>query len=184
MGEEQYRISNWSGGKTRELYLWPGDGSYADRNFRVRISSATVELSESDFTYLAGVERYLMKLSGDMVLTVNGGEKVDMTEGRILHFSGEDQVHCEGCATDFNLMLKGAQGSMSAQKAGQSIMLVKDREYFLYASKRFDLTTPDGTKLTLQEGESCHVMGEEGSLLTQGYEGVLPVVEICKKEGM
>ena len=182
--EEQYRVSNWSGGKTKELYLWPVDGSYADRDFRVRISSATVELPESDFTYLKGVQRYLMNLSGKMVLTINDGEEVDMKDGRILHFSGEDKVHCVGCATDFNLMLKGAEGMMFSLKPGESCRMRKECEYFVYGAQSFRLTGPDGTQTTVKKGESCYLCGEDGNFVPEGFEGVIPAVEISKKEGI
>ena len=39
----QYPVSNWSGGSTTELYLDPPQASYVQRNFGVRVSSATVE---------------------------------------------------------------------------------------------------------------------------------------------
>ena len=52
-----YRTSCWSGGTTTEIFIWPEDADYAARRFAVRISSATVELEESDFTALPGVTR-------------------------------------------------------------------------------------------------------------------------------
>ena len=54
-----FHTSVWSGGKTTELYLYPFDGSYAERRFLFRISSASVDLAESHFTKLEGVTRYL-----------------------------------------------------------------------------------------------------------------------------
>ena len=44
-----FRTSAWSGGTTTELFLYPEGGSYAARDFLFRISSATVDLEESDF---------------------------------------------------------------------------------------------------------------------------------------
>lgn len=41
--ESQFSTSVWSGGKTTEMYLYPQDASYKERNFLFRISSATVE---------------------------------------------------------------------------------------------------------------------------------------------
>ena len=64
-----FRTSTWSGGTTTELYLYPENGSYAARDFLFRISSATVDLPESDFTALPGVERYITPLAGSFTLT-------------------------------------------------------------------------------------------------------------------
>ena len=62
--KDQYKVSTWSGGTTTEIFLAPRDGSYADRRFDFRISSATVDLEESDFTPLDGVKRFLTILEG------------------------------------------------------------------------------------------------------------------------
>lgn len=108
-----FRASAWSGGTTTELFLYPQDGSYAARNFQLRISSATVELEESDFTELPGVERYITPLEGSFTLTHPGMEPVVLGPLAVPYrFSGEIPTHCVGKATDFNLMLKGCRGNM------------------------------------------------------------------------
>ena len=72
----QYPVSNWSGGSTTELYLDPPQASYAQRNFGVRVSSATVECERSQFTALPGVERIILPLRGQLHLYYEGhGEK-------------------------------------------------------------------------------------------------------------
>ena len=41
---DDYQSSRWSGGTTTCLYLYPSNGDYPSRRFRVRISSAVIEL--------------------------------------------------------------------------------------------------------------------------------------------
>lgn len=108
-----FRTSTWSGGTTTELFLYPENGSYADRDFQLRISSATVDLEESDFTPLEGVERYITPLQGSFILTHPGSDPVVLEPlAAPYRFSGEIPTHCVGKATDFNLMLKGCTGRM------------------------------------------------------------------------
>ncbi len=111
--QQDYKTSAWSGGTTTEIFLWPQDGSYAARDFRMRISSARVDLPESDFTVLPGVRRYITPLRGGFALTHEEGEPVVMgpLDGPYC-FDGGISTHCVGTATDFNLMLKGVEGSM------------------------------------------------------------------------
>lgn len=52
---EQQRVSSWSGGQTRELYIAGGAADYAARDFLLRLSSATVETEHSVFTVPARV---------------------------------------------------------------------------------------------------------------------------------
>ena len=117
------RVTTWSGGKTTELFLYPADGSYAERRFAFRISSATVELSESRFTPLPGVTRYLTPLSEGFYLKRNGYWKF-LPRGDVLQFSGEEEVLCRGSGRDLNLMLKGARGEMRILPKGDHALTI------------------------------------------------------------
>lgn len=109
-----YRTAAWSGGTTTELFLYPQSGSYAARDFQVRISSATVETPESDFTPLPGVERFITPLRGGFTLTHPGRPPVVLAPlDAPYRFSGDIATHCIGTATDFNLMLNGCDGELS-----------------------------------------------------------------------
>lgn len=111
---KDYKVGHWSGGTTTELFIWPKDADYAARQFQLRVSSAVVELEESDFTPLAGVTRYITPLTGGFTLTHPGCAPVVMKPLDAPYcFSGETPTHCVGKAADFNLMLKGVEGSMT-----------------------------------------------------------------------
>ncbi|MBR4972605.1 MAG: HutD family protein, partial [Oscillospiraceae bacterium] len=71
-------------------------------------------LEESDFTPLPGVERYITPISGGFTLTHPGKSAVVMGPmDPPYHFSGGEDTHCVGRATDFNLMCKGVAGEMT-----------------------------------------------------------------------
>ena len=111
--QKDYKVGHWSGGSTTELFIWPEEADYATRQFAVRISSAVVELEESDFTPLDGVTRYITPLTGGFTLTHPGLPPVTMAPMDVPYrFSGETPTHCVGKAADFNLMLKGVEGNM------------------------------------------------------------------------
>lgn len=111
--QKDYKTSAWSGGTTTELFIWPEGADYGKREFAFRISSATVELAESDFTPLAGVTRFITPLSGGFTLTHPDKPAVVMAPLDPPYcFSGEEATHCVGKAVDFNLMCKGVSGDM------------------------------------------------------------------------
>ena len=111
--KESYTTSAWSGGTTTQLYIYPADADYASRRFNVRISSAAVDLEESDFTPLPGVDRWITPLMGGFTLTHPGQAPVVMGPmSEPYNFSGGIETHCVGRALDFNLMLKDAEGRM------------------------------------------------------------------------
>lgn len=112
--EKDYKMGRWSGGSTTELFIWPEGADYARREFTLRVSSARVDLEESDFTPLMGVTRYITPLSGGFTLIHPGCAPVVMGPmADPYRFSGAIPTHCEGKATDFNLMLKGVEGEMA-----------------------------------------------------------------------
>lgn len=108
--EKDIKVSKWSGGITKQLFIYPENGDYATRNFTARLSIATTELEESTFTKLEGVDRVISILEGKMELTHKGYHKITLIPYDIDHFKGDWDTFSKGKVTDFNLMLKGCKG--------------------------------------------------------------------------
>ena len=104
--EADYVTTVWAGGKTSQLAIAPAGAVYADRDFLWRLSSATCELEESDFTLLPDYNRLIATLEGNIVLTHNGGEPVRLTPFEVHRFDGGDNTRSVGCCVDWNLMLR------------------------------------------------------------------------------
>ncbi|MDM8534199.1 HutD family protein [Clostridiaceae bacterium HSG29] len=96
---------NWSGGKTRELYIFPENKLYENRDFDFRISSATVEVEESVFTSLPNYNRILMILEGELFIEHTNHHSINLKQFEIDEFSGEWETRSKGKVTDFNLMM-------------------------------------------------------------------------------
>ncbi len=101
-----YVVSKWSGGTTTQLAIFPPTAYYADRDFLWRVSSATVDLEESDFTPLPDYDRLIATLEGGIELTHNGGPTLTLRPLEVHAFSGGDVTHSRGRCRDFNLMLR------------------------------------------------------------------------------
>lgn len=152
-----FATSRWSGGTTTELLIWPEGASYANREFAVRISSAVVELAESDFTPLVGVTRYITPLSGGFTLTHPGKAPVVMAPlSKPYRFSGEEATHCVGTATDFNLMLKGVNGEM-ALGCGKALIRPGLNAFFAPENRKYTLS---GQSYPMHAGELLVVFAD------------------------
>ena len=103
---DQYIVSQWSGGTTTQVAIAPAGAIYADRDFLWRISSASVDLDESDFTALPDYHRWISTLKGGMTLSHEGGEKIVLAPYEVHQFDGGVDTHSWGRCTDFNLMLR------------------------------------------------------------------------------
>lgn len=106
---EDHTVSEWSGGKTHQIYIHPPGAWCADRDFIFRVSSAAVELDESDFTPLPDYRRYLSVLEGNVTLPIGEHKPLVLLPHEIAAFDCADKIRSQGRYTDFNLMLrKGA----------------------------------------------------------------------------
>jgi environmental stress-induced protein Ves len=101
---KSYKTNNWSGGKTTEMFIYPTNSNYADRNFDFRISSATVEVEESEFTDLMGFHRLLTIIDGQLELYVNNETPFVLEKDVSFWFSGSDKVKSRGIVRDFNVI--------------------------------------------------------------------------------
>lgn len=167
--KETFQTTEWSGGTTTEFFIYPPGSDYRSRNFKARISSAYVADERSVFTSLAGVTRYLVPLSREITLKIQG-EDVSLSPYEVIKFSGEDAVESFGVCRDFNLMLKNAGGTMECVCATRRGVRVSVRERTLTALYCYEgearLVTASGAetafdadKLVLLEAE--HTQKEE-----------------------
>jgi environmental stress-induced protein Ves len=107
--------SNWSGGTTTQIAIFPKNTAYAERNFTWRISSARVELEESEFTSLPGIWRLIMVLDGEMRLEHTGHHTTYLKRFDQDSFSGDWTTKSFGKVRDFNVMLaNNSTGKLSA----------------------------------------------------------------------
>ncbi len=161
--KKDYKTSAWSGGTTTELFLYPESGDYARRDFLFRISSATVDLAESDFTCLPGVQRYITPLQGAFTLTHPGMAPVHLTpQAPPYGFPGDIPTHCVGTATDFNLMLKGCRGHM---ELCHSRAPIKPGFNGFYPTEKAVLTL-DGQAYPMNPGDLLVVFAEKATAIS------------------
>ena len=178
---DDYITTAWSGGTTTQLAIAPHGAVYADRDFLWRLSSATVDLQESDFTALPDYRRWISTLRGDMTLTHNGGAQVVLHPYDVHEFDGCDDTHSWGKCKDFNLMLrKGkADGSIRAIRIGGGAFSFRTPAQahsmtLLYCAEGNAAIRCGGTMLGVAAGESVLIENADGGSAT--VESAAPAV--------
>ena len=167
---EDYVCRRWSGGVTAQIAIGPEGASYERRDFLWRVSSAVVELEESDFTDLPDYRRWISTVSGTMRLADENGECVTLAPYQIHGFDGGVPTHSWGKCTDFNLMLrKGrARGTIHTLRvaAGEAAALTLSmpahtafpcRTMVLFCGEGAAAVTAEASVLRLQKGEAAMV---------------------------
>ncbi|HEY1031421.1 MAG TPA: HutD family protein [Flavipsychrobacter sp.] len=169
---------NWASGTSTEIFIYPSNATFAERNFLFRISTATVEAETSTFTFFEGITRHLMLLKGELELIHVGRYTKHLKPYEQDVFSGEWDTHSKGKVTDFNLMLKnGATGTLihhyTAAQASTTYTADSDY-YFLYlASGKATLSNGNalnakdllwigkGTDIVVHAQEPCDIIAIE-----------------------
>ena len=148
-----FQVSDWSGGKTKQLYLSPPTGHYGKRDFDYRLSTATVELAESQFSDLSGFHRILMSLDHTLHLhNASRQEETVLAPFTPYVFEGSDSITSRGTCTDFNLIYSNHyQGQMIAVSNKQ--VLIRDEEIqFIYALTNLTVIGDNFPPLDIEEG--------------------------------
>lgn len=162
--KHELSTSEWSGGTTTQLAIWPEDAIYAKRNFMWRVSSARVEAETSEFTSLPGVARCLMILDGTLWLKHEGHYETTLKRFAQDNFSGDWKTVSRGRVTDFNLMTTSGEGrvqivetaSLSKLKI-EFMPVVKEwkmvSEVFYFLDGNMAVSLPDGTSTDIEAGD-------------------------------
>ena len=149
-----FQVSDWSGGKTKQLYLSPPTGHYSKRDFDYRLSTATVELAESQFSDLSGFHRILMSLDHALHLhNASRQEETVLVPFTPYVFEGSDSITSRGTCTDFNLIYSDHyQGQMIAISDGQELSQ-DEAIQFIYALSDLMVTGTGLPSLNLETGQ-------------------------------
>ena len=149
-----FQVSDWSGGKTKQLYLSPPTGHYGKREFDYRLSTATVELAESQFSDLSGFHRILMSLDHTLHLhNASRQEETVLAPFTPYFFEGSDSITSRGTCTDFNLIYSDHyQGQMLAISNGQELSQ-DEAIQFIYALSDLMVTGIGLPSLNLETGQ-------------------------------
>ena len=187
---DDYKTTDWSGGKTTEIGIAPKGSEYADRDFLWRLSSATVDVEESEFTSLPDYNRIIMTLKGDISLSHNGERMIDLPEFTPHRFDGGDKTVSVGKVTDFNLMLRKdiCEGTVVPlrMQTGETVdvysMLITDvpspDEVMVYCYRGcLVVKDDDGKQFRIESGDTLRLSGNfrETSWQAKAEEGTLAV---------
>lgn len=102
---QDLKAAKWSGGNTKQIYIFPENSSYKNKDFLFRISSASISAVPATFTLFLGYTRYLCMLDNDLQLKINDREH-ELKKHKLISFHSEDDVVSTSTGHDFNLMIK------------------------------------------------------------------------------
>lgn len=168
---DKFNTINWSGGISTQLYIYPENADYKQKNFNFRLSTAKVEVEKSKFTPLVGISRKIMILDGEIEISHKDQYTKTLKKFDIDEFEGNWETSSVGTCIDFNLMTRGnTKGELSSmsliknQTSEYSIIKKKAKTFiYLYSGKiRFNIDSEDHM---LSHGELLIINKPESDIL-------------------
>ena len=172
-------VSDWSGGSTRQLAIYPEDAKGADAfDFIFEITSSTMDMEETRYTIYEDYMRTLMIIDGETTLRHADGRIHHLTPFNQCYFDGNCQTYSSGKATDYELMLrKDFQGSIEMTHLDGTEVIHSDRNYLgIYC---FDGSC-GGCRFTLAAGDQLSAYGEDD--ITVSGTATLMITRIKKED--
>lgn len=134
---DSFHTSQWSGGTTTELFIYPKGSSLQKQDFDFRLSKATIEASPSVFTALGErVWRTFMLMEGEVSLQPKDQAETMLRPYETLEFGGDQPVTSTGLGSPLNLMTTGKNEA-------------RLRHVHLETSSNYELATTHATPLFL-----------------------------------
>ncbi len=171
-------------GETTELAISEG-GSLT--NFDWRLSIATVS-QDGVFSDFSGYDRNLVLISGQGISLTHDDEKIDKLEHLLdmASFDGGCKTFgqlTDGMIKDFNIMTKTGvyQAVVERYSEAQSISLLANKQYFVYALKSDTLVSSNNKNITLSEGHLLAVSSENIDELQLNGSHLIVIQLINKK---
>lgn len=153
-------VSTWKGGKTTQLCIVPENASLQERNFDLRISSATIDLERSEFSDFGGYRRYLMKLEGDITLLIDD-KTITIKRDEAFEFMGDEKVISisKEPSRDFNVIIKKDKKADISIKENEKLNTNKGE--YIFSLEKAKINGKDVYKYALYEtdDESINLEG-------------------------
>lgn len=172
-----YKTTQWSGGETTELLIYPKGSQLVMRDFQLRISSATVDAEQSTFSDFLGYQRFLQILEGEMTLDTDVSGVVEMKTLDTFYFPGDAQVVSSGKCRDFNVIYR-PEVTVSDQllTTGMTHPLSSDAQTFVFNPSLTPVTlTLNDQTYSLDHFEGLWVSETSGEVSYAGEEPLLVI---------
>lgn len=155
---DDYVVTQWSGGTTTQLAIFPEQAQLAQRDFIWRISSARFTGTESTFSDFSGYQRFLLPLVGTLKLTHHGIYQRTLRSFEHDYFSGSwhtDAINSTDCV-DFNFIVReGYAAQLTILYEEDAYVPHRNSHVLIYASCDCDLT------ISHREEQTFHLLNEQ-----------------------
>ena len=146
--KEDFIVTKWTGGETTQLFIYPEDAIFSEKNFLWRVSSATFTSTESKFSDFTGYQRYILPLEGKLALSHKGLYNRELDKYEVEYFDGtwttfsKNSLDCR----DYNFIVRN--GNLAKMQ-----ILSRGCKYFLKESEIVTIFSMDDFVISLEDSD-------------------------------
>ena len=101
---QDFSRNDWSGGTSTQLVIYPSESDLSKQNFEFRISTASIDVEESQFTQFFSHKRIICSLLNPITLIHSDSQPFYLTPFVPYSFDGWMKTKCVGKTIDFNVV--------------------------------------------------------------------------------
>lgn len=163
--KDNFKITDWSGGQTTELYIFPEGADFKKRDFDFRISSASFTTTSSNFSDFSGYQRYILPIKGFINLRHKELYERELKPFDVEYFDGRWSTYSENSldTIDFNFIVKN--DSNATMEIVDKKKEIKSQGYtlYIYSPKDFEIEENGEKKQLL--GGNLYIFNEDVLIL-------------------
>lgn len=166
ISEESFKKTNWSGGETTQLVIYPEDSVFSEKNFLFRISSATFTSTESQFSNFSGYQRYILPLEGSLSLNHDGLYSRNLNSYEAEYFDGSWTTFSQNTldCRDYNFIVKsGYAAKMRILKTPEQYEVKHASIVSLFSLNSFEVQICNSIIKRKIDGFSLYLLETDGS---------------------
>jgi environmental stress-induced protein Ves len=170
----------WAGGKTFEYYIYPNTASYSKKDFLIRLSTATIESSPSQFTAFPDYHRYLIMLDNDLQIE-RDNKHINYPKGSVFEFPAQANITSFTTGTDFNVMVHESVNDIEINTtnsieiaAKHAFILAVDYTIVMIHEKRYHLLAKDMLIVHQAENPKPYLIEADKATIICTWEHIAP----------
>lgn len=146
--KDEFKVTDWSGGQTTQLYILPEGADFSKRDFDFRISSASFTSTSSNFSDFSGYQRYILPLKGFIKIKHEGLYERHLEPFEVEYFDGRWKTYSENSldTIDYNFIVKN--GSNATMEIVKTNCEIKSEGYkcYVFSHNDFEIEIDGDTK--------------------------------------
>lgn len=163
--KSEFKVTDWSGGQTTQLFIHPEGADFSKRDFNFRISSASFTSTSSNFSDFSGYQRYILPLKSFIKIKHEGLYEREINSYEVEYFDGRWKTYSENSldTIDYNFIVRnGSDATMEIVKTEKDIQ-TEGYTCYVFCERDFEIEIENEKKILT--GGNLYIIDEDFKII-------------------